>query len=92
MTARQFQREVANATGESLRMIRLRGFSPLQLDVPVAKLADRLCLSCPGCGRDVSLTSDASALPEWAECPDCDIAYPYDDDEVFLPDDDLACV
>ncbi len=91
MTTHQFQRALAAATGESLRTIRSRGFSPLALDVPVAEVGDSLCLACPGCGRDVPLTSGEDSLPEWAECPECDIAYPYDDDEVFLPDD-LACV
>ncbi|MEI8384308.1 MAG: hypothetical protein WCJ09_29645 [Planctomycetota bacterium] len=91
MTSRQFQRQLAHATGESLRTIRSRGFSLLQLDVPVTEVAETLCLSCPGCGRDVSLDSEESGLPEWAECPSCDIAYPYDDDEVFLPED-LVCV
>ncbi|MDB5348497.1 MAG: hypothetical protein JWP89_6874 [Schlesneria sp.] len=81
---------VATATGESSRTIRQRGFSLLRLDVPFATPAPQLCLSCPGCGADVQLTSDRGSLPEWAECEQCDIAYPYEEHEVFLPDHDLA--
>ncbi|HEY4261967.1 MAG TPA: hypothetical protein VGM98_17480 [Schlesneria sp.] len=81
---------VANATGESSRTIRQRGFSLLRLDVTIATPAPHLCLSCPGCGADVQLTSNRGNLPEWAECDQCDIAYPYEEHEVFLPDRDLA--
>lgn len=91
MTIRQLQQAVARATGESLATVRSHGFSVLTVDVPVAAVADCLCLSCPGCGRDVPLSADDDTLPAWAECATCDIAYPYDDDEVFLPDDELAC-
>ena len=86
MTSRQLQRAVAARTGESVRTIRQHGFNLLRLDVPIPRPVSRLCLACPGCGSDVPLTADAGALPEWAECEQCDIAYPYDDDEVFLPD------
>ena len=78
---------VARATGESLSTIRSRGFSVLELEVPVPDVADSLCLSCPGCGTDVPLPAASDGtLPEWAECDQCDIAYPYHHDEVFLPD------
>lgn len=80
---------VARATGESPRTIRARGFSLLRLEAPIATPAPNLCLSCPGCGEDVPLTSQDGCLPEWAECDQCDIAYPYEEHEVFLPDCDL---
>ena len=86
MTSRQLQRAVATRTGESVRTIRQHGFSLLRLNVSVPQPAARLCLACPGCGSDVPLSADAGALPEWAECEQCDIAYPFDDEEVFLPD------
>ncbi|MFO1045861.1 MAG: hypothetical protein U0941_29105 [Planctomycetaceae bacterium] len=89
MSRNRFQSLIARATGESPRTIRQRGFSLLRLEVPVAPLPAQLCLSCPGCGAEVPLSS--TPLPEWAECDRCDIAYPYDESELFLPDSDLAC-
>ena len=92
MTSQQFQRAVARATGESVTTIRSLGFSVLEVDVPVTEVADCLCLSCPGCGRDVPLSLEDNTLPDLAECEHCDIAYPYHDEEVFLPEEDFACV
>ena len=92
MSRQQFQRAVARATGESVTTIRSLGFSVLEVDVPVANVANCLCLSCPTCGRDVPLSSEEDTLPEMAECAHCDIAYPYDDEEVFLPDEEFASV
>ena len=82
--------EIARATGESLRTIRSRGFNLLTLVVPIPQPTPRLCLACPGCGSDVPLSGNEGELPEWAECAQCDIAYPYRDEEVFLPDAELA--
>ena len=82
---------VARATGESRRTIRGRGFGLLKLEVPMASPPSHLCLSCPGCGSDVPLSSTPDGiLPEWAECDQCDIAYPYEAQEVFLPEAELA--
>ena len=86
MSRHRLHSQIARATGESLRTIRAQGFSLLRLAVPIRQPAARLCLACPGCGSDVPLIADAGALPEWAECEQCDIAYPYDAEEVFLPD------
>ncbi len=91
MTTQQFQREVARATGESLATVRSHGFSVLKVDIPRSEVADCLCLTCPGCGNDLVLCSNGDALPDWAECEPCDIACPYEDDEVFLPDEEFAC-
>ncbi len=88
MPRNRLQSLVARATGESHRTVRQRGFSLLRLDVPTALPPAQLCLSCPGCGAQVPLSS--TPLPEWAECDRCDIAYPYDESEVFLPDGELA--
>ena len=90
MAHHPFHEQIARATGESRRTIRAQGFSLLQLSVPIPALPDRLCLACPGCGSNVPLFTDEGELPEWAECEVCDIAYPYDDGEVFLPDAELA--
>lgn len=90
MAHHRFYERVARATGESLRTVRALGFSLLTLDVPLAQTAPRLCLACPGCGSDVQLSDDDGALPEWAECAQCDIAYPFRDEEVFLPEAELA--
>ena len=92
MSRHRLHAQIAPATGESRRTIRAQGFSLLTLAVPIPAPPDRLCLACPGCGSDVPLSADAGALPEWAECEVCDIAYPYDDEEVFLPDAELDLV
>ncbi|MEK6259904.1 MAG: hypothetical protein AABP62_14890 [Planctomycetota bacterium] len=90
MSRHRLHTQIARATGESLRTIRSQGFSLLTLAVPTLDPPARLCLACPGCGMDVSLSDDEGELPEWAECAKCDIAYPYADEEVFLPDAELA--
>jgi len=90
MSRHRLHAQIARATGESLRTVRTLGFSLLTLAVPIADPPARLCLACPGCGSDVPLSDDDGELPEWAECAQCDIAYPYDDEEVFLPDAELA--
>jgi len=90
MSRNRLQSLVARATGESHRTIRQRGFSLLRLEVPLAVPVPQLCLSCPGCGADVPLTALEGELPEWAECERCDIAYPFEEYEVFLPEDELA--
>ena len=90
MSRHRLHAQIARATGESLRMIRTQGFSLLTLAVPVDEPPARLCLACPGCGSDVPLSDGEGELPEWAECAQCDIAYPYRDEEVFLPDAELA--
>lgn len=90
MSRNRLQSLVARATGESHRTIRQRGFSLLRLEVPLAVPAPQLCLSCPGCGAEVPLTAQEGQLPEWAECERCDIAYPFEEYEVFLSEDELA--
>ncbi len=90
MSRHQLHAQIARATGESLRTIREQGFSLLKLVVPLPDPPAQLCLACPGCGSDVPLSAAEGELPEWAECAQCDIAYPYDDAEVFLPDAELA--
>jgi hypothetical protein len=90
MSRHRLHAQIARATGESVRTIREQGFSLLRLSVPITQPAHRLCLACPGCGSNVPLSDHDGALPEWAECAQCDIAYPYDDEEVFLPDAELA--
>lgn len=90
MAHHRFYEQIARATGESLRTIRTQGFSRLKLAVPIAQPVPQLCLACPGCGSDVPLSANDGELPKWAECERCDIAYPYRDEEVFLPDAELA--
>lgn len=85
--SRFFHDQIANATGETLQTIRQRGFGLLRLDVPIDP-PETLCLSCPGCGSQVELKpTESGSRPDWAECPVCDIAYPYDEEEIFLPDE-----
>ena len=90
MSRNRLHAQIARVTGESLRTIRSQGFSLLTLAIPIAQPTPRLCLACPGCGSDIPLSADEGKLPEWAECAQCDIAYPYADEEVFLPDAELA--
>ena len=90
MSRHRLHAQIARATGESLRTIRELGFSLLKLVVPLPDPPAQLCLACPGCGSDVPLSADEGRLPEWAECEQCDIAYPYHDEEVFLPEAELA--
>jgi hypothetical protein len=90
MSRSRFHADIARATGESIHTVLQRGFSVLRLEVPI-KAAPQLCLSCPGCGREVTVEATTEGTrPEWAECDICDIAYPYDDQELFLPDENLA--
>jgi hypothetical protein len=86
MFSHQLHHQIARATGESVGTIRSRGFGLLRLAVPLAQPDPGLCLACPGCGSNVALNTDNDTLPEWAECKECDAAYPYHDAEVFLPD------
>lgn len=92
MSRNRLHAQIARATGESLRTIRSQGFSLLKLAVPMEPSTPRLCLACPGCGSEVALSDDEGELPEWAECKQCDIAYPYDDEELFLPEEECDLV
>ena len=87
MSRHRLLAQIARATGETERTIRAQGFSLLRLSVPVALPEPRLCVSCPGCGGHVAVSAGESSA--WAECAQCDISYPYRDDEVFLPDEEL---
>lgn len=90
MSRSRFNADVARATGESIHTVLQRGFSVLRLEVPL-KPARQLCLACPGCGCEVAVEATIGGTrPDWAECDLCDIAYPYDDQELFLPDEELA--
>ena len=90
MPRSRFHADVARATGESVHTVLRRGFSVLRLEVPL-KPAPQLCLACPGCGSEVAVEVTMGGIrPDWAECDACDIAYPYDDQELFLPDEELA--
>ena len=82
---RDFHREVAQATGESVRLVRRRGFVLLDVNVVPTTQDVVLCLDCPGCGRCVQLPADRAAddVP-WAECDGCDTAYPYSDEEIYV--------
>jgi hypothetical protein len=90
MTQSQLERAVARATCESRRTIQGRGFSLLADEPPGPLDPDeppRLVLDCPGCGREVHLSSRGLvALPDLAECPRCDAAYPYTYAEVHAAD------
>lgn len=78
--------QVAQATGESPRLIHQRGFHLLrELPADNHDSSNRLGLSCPGCGGDIPLPDSGEAsFPDWAECPRCDAAYPYHPEELRL--------
>lgn len=76
---------VALATGESIHLIHQRGFH-LVMESPEQE-ESRLGLSCPGCGQENELSERGlEELPEWAECPRCESAYPYRHEEVYVLD------
>ena len=77
------ERAVARATGESRRTIRQHGFN-LILDEILPETSPYLGLDCPGCGSEVVVAATGSALPEFAECRCCDLAYPYRSKELYL--------
>jgi hypothetical protein len=74
---------VARATGETRRTVRHYGFSLVPDEAPTI-VAEHLGLDCPGCGARIALSSTHSTLPELAECPHCDAAFPYEPEEIYL--------
>jgi hypothetical protein len=87
MNARQLYHDVARITGEEVGTIRRRGFNMVDLALEKANQADsldHLCMVCPGCGAQTAISTVNGTLADWAECTACDIAYPFDDHEVFL--------
>jgi hypothetical protein len=81
LTQSQIDQAVAQATGESLRTVRNRGFSE-----PALLEADdiTLVLDCPFCGRAVPYPGrarDGSAV--LAECLRCDVYFGFDETEVY---------
>lgn len=86
MTQRQLENAVADATGESLALVRNRGFGLLIADDACAD-PEGLALSvvCPLCRRSVAYTNrgrdDAWHL---AECLPCDLYFTIQSDEVRI--------
>jgi hypothetical protein len=88
MTQFELDHALALATGESPGTIRNRGFSLLTPDQPEIDEEQRLYLDCPGCGSQVRLAEHGLlSLPELAECSRCDVAYPYQYEELYTPED-----
>ncbi len=92
MTQLQIDHAVASATGESLDLVRQRGFglvSPGQHDL--APEGFDLAVACPFCRRAVAYpgrTRDG-ALP-LAECLACDVYFAIAPEQVFLVRPDRA--
>lgn len=78
---------LAHVTGESPRWLRHRGFervSPAELK-PTRPREPDLGLICPGCGSELQLGFFSTIeVPEWAECRQCDAAFEYREDELFV--------
>ena len=85
MTQMQLDRAVAAATGESLRTIHHLGFSD-HAGRPADLEPEDLCLTldCPFCGAAVPAPGRRAAdRLDFAECPRCDVAFDFADDEVY---------
>src|SRR4051812_44558576 len=85
MTQAQLDHSVARATGESLRTIHGLGFSLVARSPDDLEPEDvHLVVPCPFCRKTVphpGLAGDGS--PPMAECPACDVYFPFDADEVY---------
>jgi hypothetical protein len=78
--------QVAACTGEPLAVISRLGFS-LLTETRKEPAADDICLvvQCPFCGRQVPYPGRSrDGSYSLAECPDCDVAFEFDDREVLL--------
>ena len=85
MTQAQFDRSVADRTGESLRTVHRLGFQP-DATGPLEPEDVRLVVDCPFCGRAVPYpgrTRDGS--PALAECinPGCDVYFEFAETDVY---------
>ena len=85
MTQSELCRAVSNATGETCRTIRARGFSLVELEPAPTEQPQDLALECPGCGAEVPLAGRYDELPELAECARCDAAFPFAISELQWP-------
>jgi hypothetical protein len=85
MTRTQLICSVASVTGESLRTVRARGFGLVAENPDDPDPEDlRLVLDCPFCRRAVPYPGVAidGSLP-MAECPGCDVYFPFAIEEVY---------
>lgn len=86
MTQRQLENAVADATGESLDMVRNRGFGLMIPDRPGAVPEDLvLTVVCPLCQCSVAYHGgprDGSSL--LAECLPCDLYFAIQPDDVHI--------
>jgi len=86
MTQAQLNCSVASITGESLCTVRALGFGLVIEDPDDLDPEDlRLVVDCPFCRKPVPYPGDVcnDSLP-LAECPDCDVEFPFEVDEVYV--------
>jgi hypothetical protein len=86
MTQAQFDRSIAESTGESLRTVHRLGFQP----GPARTLEPedlRLVVDCPFCGRAVPYPGRSrDGSPALAEClnPACDVYFDFTEADVYI--------
>ncbi|MDR3623065.1 MAG: hypothetical protein P4L85_27175 [Paludisphaera borealis] len=86
MTQRQLEGAVADATGESLAMVRNRGFG-LMTPVPPSPAPEGLVLAvdCPLCRRPVAYPGRGrDGLLHLAECLPCDLYFAIRPDDIRI--------
>jgi hypothetical protein len=86
MTQRQLEGAVADATGESLAMVRSRGFGLVVADRPGPDPEGlALAVDCPLCRRPVVYPGRGrDGLPHLAECLPCDLYFAIRPDDVRI--------
>lgn len=86
MTQRQLESAVADATGESLGMVRSRGFGLMVADRPGPDLEGlALAVDCPLCRRPAAYPGRGrDGLLHLAECLPCDLYFAIRPDDVRI--------
>jgi hypothetical protein len=85
MTRDQLNTRIAVRTGESLSIIRRLGFQ-LKSERREEPVTEALCLvvHCPFCREAVAYPGRSrDGSPALAECEDCDVYFPFQDQDVF---------
>jgi hypothetical protein len=75
MTEGQLSRSIARATGETVRLVRSRGFQPHTPRRHAIDPAPRLVVACPLCSGAVPYPGAAGSGVPLAECRDCDLLF-----------------
>ncbi len=93
MRQTEIDRAVARATGESRRTVAGIGFGLWEPEPDAEEVETQLhvVLNCPACGRLVRLTPEQFHDPDHdVECERCDVAYPWQPEELFAIEEPVA--